>query len=586
MADDDSARDSIRLVRPGGDRGPSLAERVGDRLDRLRFQAPWYRLRLRGRFPLKLLAVPPDPVTGDEKTGQRLKAGRLYRAGHGEAIKDGRLDPEGAPAAWRSWMHGWLWLRDLASLGTPDRRDIAAMESLAKRWLQQFSEWHADAWAPAATGQRILMAAMYAPVLMPGVDHVHRSAVLNGIARWARHLEQAAPRMPDGVDKLDALVGILGAGLVLPGGDDRRGRAEAMLAALLDQLLSADGAIVSRCPFDLGHVGDQLLVMAAFYGALGRTEPTALVDGLQHVRAGLSGIALGNGVPAAWHGGSVTPAQMARIGASPAAAAPGRGSGYQLLAAGGTRVIVDAGPPPTTRNNPLAHASTLAFTMSDGDRLLVVNIGGERLAGDRTLPAELRAGLRSTAAHSTLTIDDCNSSRLGQSAGRSSGVEEVVGEFRASNEGQWLEARHDGYCRRFGVTHLRRLWLSPDGHDLRGEDVLEPARGALSRLARGASGIAIRFHLAPDARATLTDDGKGALITLADRRDQRGRMRAGPAWAFRASFKTSAGLVRIEDGIWINGEGEMVPTRHLLLATALVPDTINSIGWSLRRASG
>lgn len=586
MADDNSAHDAIRLVRPGGDRGPSLVERLGDRLEQLRFQAPWYRMRLKGQYPLKLIGVPVDPVPGDQKTGERLKAGRLYRAGHGEALAESRFDHPDAPPAWRHWIHSWHWLRDLAGTAPVHRHDVARAEALARRWLARFPDWDAEAWAPSATGQRILMVALHAPLVMPGVDHVHRSAVLNGIARWARHLEQAAPRMPDGFEKLEALTGLLGAGLVLPSGEARQARAETLVAALLDALLQPDGAVASRCPRDLAEMGDQLLTVTAFYTMRGMTPPDAIAEGLRRVRAGLSGIAMGDGLPAAWHGGAPELSQMARLAAAPAAATPGRGSGFQLLAAGTTRVVVDAGPPPPARANPLAHASTLAFAMSDGDRPLIVTIGGERLAGGRTVPAELRDGLRSTAAHATLSIDDTNSSRLGEAAGRGGAVEQVIGEFRASGDGQWLEARHDGYRRRFGFDHLRRFWLSPDGYDLRGEDALEPAGGALARMTRGApSSVAVRFHLGPDARATPTDDGKGALIKFSDRRMASGRMQPGNAWAFRASFKSAPGILRIEDGVWINPSGDVVPSQYLLLATTLAPGVLNSIGWSIRRAA-
>ena len=584
MADEDIARDAIRLVREGGDRGPSLAEKLGDRIGQLRFQAPWYRMRLKGQFPLRLIAVPADPVPGDAKTGQRLKAGRLFRGGHGEAMAETRLDSETAPDQWRRWVHGWGWLRDMAATLPLDRQDIARTEALSRRWLARFPEWDATAWAPGLTGRRILMAIMYAPIVMPGTDHVHRSLVLNGIARWARHLDQSTHRLPDTMDKAEAIAGLLGAALMIPGGDARLARAEAMLAALTDQLITPDGAGVTRCPLDLARFGELLLTLTAFYAARGQEAAKPVQEALRRVRAGLSGLAMGDGVPAAWHGGAPSAAQMERLGAAPGAAAPGKGSGFQLLAAGATRVVVDAGPPPLARLNPHAHASTLALSMSDGDRLLVVNCGGERLAAGRSLPPELVAGLRSTAGHSTLTLGDCNSSRLGESAGRSGGVEEVVGEFRASEQGQWLEARHDGYRRRFGVDHLRRLWLSPDGLDLRGEDQLVPSGGTLARLSRhGPHSVAVRFHLGAEATATLTEDGRGALIKLADRRSAAGRLQPGPAWAFRASFNHAPGIVRIEPSLWIDPSGDMMQTQHLLLVAEVPPGASAGIGWSFRR---
>src|SRR3546814_8593884 len=54
-----------RLVRVGGDRGISLAERIASQLRLLAWRSPLHRLRLRGRFPLKLITVPTDPIAGD-----------------------------------------------------------------------------------------------------------------------------------------------------------------------------------------------------------------------------------------------------------------------------------------------------------------------------------------------------------------------------------------------------------------------------------------------------------------------------------------------------------------------------------------
>ena len=60
----DAAADGIeqgkRLVRLGGDKGLSLAERLALRFHRLSWKSPLHAFRLKGRHPLKLLAVPDD----------------------------------------------------------------------------------------------------------------------------------------------------------------------------------------------------------------------------------------------------------------------------------------------------------------------------------------------------------------------------------------------------------------------------------------------------------------------------------------------------------------------------------------------
>jgi uncharacterized heparinase superfamily protein len=572
------------------DRGPSLAERLGERLDRLSFQSPWHRMRLKGRYPLKLLAVPEDPIPGDPALGARLKGGRLFHGGYGQGMLEARLDAPDAPPAWRQWVHGWGWLRDLDEAAPLSSADVGRAEALAKRWLTRFHEYDEEAWAPAATGRRILMAITHAPLVMPGHDHIHRSAVLNGIARWARHLERAAPRMQPGLGKLEAVAGLLGAALMLPGGDERQATAQALLGDAIRSVLADDGSALSRCPLDLASLGDLLLLLASFYEARGLKVGLAVAEPLAKLKAALAALTMGDGLPSPWHGGEPSAAQMARLGISAPASgatpgpAPGRGSGFQRLAAGPVRVVVDAGPPPPSRLSANAHASTLAFTMTDGKRRLIVSCGGERgERGLRGFPPELVAGLRSTAGHSTLVLADTNSSRLPEAGvRRPGGVEEVVAECMGSAEGQWLEARHDGWRRRFGLDHLRRLWLSPDGLNLRGEDHLRPQRAGLPiGRPRGPLGVAVRFHLAPGATATLTQDGRGALIRLAGSRPAQDS-----AWTFRASFNHAPGLLQIEPSLMVAADGTAQEIQQLLLTTLVEPGGGADIGWSLKKQAG
>lgn len=577
---DNPETDALRLVSDGGARGPSLAERLGERLDRLSFASPWHRLRLKGRYPLKLLAVPEDPVPGDAHAAAAIREGRLAKAGHAPALANVRLDDAAAPNAWREWVHGWGWLRDMAG-AAPAPADFKRAEGLARRWLHHFHHYEPAAWAPAATGRRIMMAIAHAPLVMPGHDHIHRSAVLSGIARWARHLDRAAPRVPDGLGRAEAAAGLLAAALLLPGGDERRARAEALMVETLGRLVHADGSAAARSPLELARTADLLLCCGAFYDARAQARPDWLVGTLDRIRNALAGLAMGDGVPAPWHGGQPTAAAMARLGALGAATAPGRLSGFQRLAAGRTVVIVDAGPPPPARLNPAAHASTLALAISDGDRLLVTSCGAEQGAGpegERRLPQALAEGLRSSAAHSTLVVADTNSSRLVDGGPRRpGGVREVVVETRFSGDGQWLEARHDGYRRRFGFDHLRRLYLSPDGEDFRGEDQLLPVGGVLARFgAAGALPVVIRFHLGPDCRATGTGDGHGALIRMGAGRDQS-------AWSFRAVFTTAPGTLGIEPGLVIDAAGQSHEVQVLSLATTAAAGSAASVGWSFRR---
>ena len=76
-ASPDTIAEGRRLVRVGGDKGLSLAERLAERFQRLTWRTPLHELRLKGRHPLKLIAVPDDPVMGDVARGRALLDGHV-----------------------------------------------------------------------------------------------------------------------------------------------------------------------------------------------------------------------------------------------------------------------------------------------------------------------------------------------------------------------------------------------------------------------------------------------------------------------------------------------------------------------------
>ena len=191
---------------------------------------------------------------------------------------------------------------------------------------------------------------------------------------------------------------------------------------------------------------------------------------------------------------------------------------------------------------------------------IVVNCGGAGLTG-ATIPDALARGLRTTAAHSTLVLDDSNSTAILPDGTLGKGVTEVEIDRRENDQGSRLEMSHDGYARRHGLIHRRTLILPPSGRELRGEDVLIPApRGKR----RGDAAFALRFHLAAGISASLTADGQGALLRIA----------GGPLWQFRSSD----GALTIEESLWVDGDGRPHPIEQLVVSGAS-PAGGASIGW-------
>ena len=68
----DGVEEGKRLIRTQAERGLSLAERVAERIQRLTWGTPLHAMRLKGRYPLKLIAIPDDPFFGDIGRGNAL----------------------------------------------------------------------------------------------------------------------------------------------------------------------------------------------------------------------------------------------------------------------------------------------------------------------------------------------------------------------------------------------------------------------------------------------------------------------------------------------------------------------------------
>jgi uncharacterized heparinase superfamily protein len=522
------------------------------------------------RQPLKIVAVPRDHVTGDRQRGEALLAGRFTLGSAVLPLKDldfGRVGTSG-PLAER--LQGFSWLRDLAAAASREKGARLA-EAMVGRWLLAHGTKVDDAWAPHLWGERILFWMAYAPYILSSSDSGYRSALLNTLARGARHLESTADKAASGLDRVTAWCGVVAAGLLVKGGVPRVARGEAGLARALASAQFDDGGLTSRSPFEQTLLVDRLGLLRSCYQASKQTIPDAIDGAGQAALAALHGITMGDGSLSSWQG--CNPGEASRLtaliegcGLRARPLRQARGWGYQRMSALGTIVVVDAAPPPPQKIAEQGSASTLAFELSDGGQRLVVNCGGPGpLPTD--LGDELVQGLRSTAAHSTLVLADTNSTNILPDGSLGKGVEDVTIDRTEDNDASRLEAAHDGYVRTFGLAHKRSLMLGNDGKELRGADQLGP-KGR--KRIRESAPYAVRFHLAPGVEATITADGMGAIL----------RSKGAPPWNFRCR----GGNLLAEESLWIDGRGRPQRTTQLVIVGE-VSALGGEIGWQFRRTS-
>ena len=164
-------------------------------------------------------------------------------------------------------------------------------------------------------------------------------------------------------------------------------------------------------------------------------------------------------------------------------------SGYLRLGNERATVLCDVAPVGPDYQPAHAHADTLSFELSIDGRRVVVNGGTSTYSAGPE-----RSRQRGTAAHSTVEIDNANSTdvwggfRVARRA-RPFDVKSGVSQDRV-----WAEGAHDGYQHRAGRAIHRRSWSL----ERSGLTVTDTIEGSFTR-------AVARFILHPDA--ALEGDG-------------------------------------------------------------------------------
>ena len=558
-------RKGALIVRPKG-AGQNLLERLSLRFYKLTWRTPLHNGRLKGKVPLRLLAVPQDPLAGNAARGQSLRLGKFHYQGFEQVYEGLDYAHLALPPAMTDYIHRFDWLRDLgAATNRAEGSPVAA--EIADKWLIAHGmKTREPAWRVDNAAWRLMNMAAASPFLLTSTDPIYRSRVINHFARVARHLDQSAPRASNHFAKTLGWAGVVAASLLLPDGKARRAVGESGLEAALRQTVFADGGVVSRSPVQLMEMVGLLSLLKQCYLARDEHVPVYLLEALGRAVPALLGLTHSDGGLGAWQGSAHVGSDTieALVAASGVRARPQRQAldwGYQRVSAGNSVLLLDAGPPPLARQSAAGCASTLAFELSHGVQRIIVNCGGSALVG-ATIPAALARGLRTTAAHSTLCIDDSNSTAILAGGQLGKGVTEVGLDRRDVDDATRIEASHDGYAKAYGYTHSRRLILRSDGMELRGEDTLLPQGKP-----KDGRPVHVRFHLGPQIEITPTDNKQTALLRMAD----------GSNWAFAAT----GGTLTVDDSLWVDEEGRPHPTRQLVIAAVSGKGGL-TIGWQLR----
>ncbi len=525
-----------------------------------------------------LVSQPEPRSIGVLARGKQIMAGNILLAGHLAEAPDTLIWDIATPdPAFQQDAQGFVWLDDLAALGTPAARMRAQEWTWA--WIARHGAGKGLGWQPDLTGRRIIRWLHHATLLLTGTDQAQTAALYRSLAQQSTFLARRWKSAPTGLPRFEALTGLVYAGISLIGMDGLVDPACAALAAECEADIDDEGGLPTRNPEELLDVLTLLTWAASALSEASHPVPTELSSAIIRIAPALRTLRHADGDLCRFHGGdrgTLGRLDQALASAGVRPATPSAiAMGYARLGGRRTSVIIDASDPPGGRGALTAHASTTAFELTSGRRPVIVSCGSGAPFG-----ADWRRAGRATPSHSLLSMDGASSSRLRAGTEMLNPRASITGSrLTIGVEGSEIYLAHDGWLASHGLTTSRTLALSQDGRRLTGVDALTAlTAGArrrfndmMTQTKMEGPTFSIRFHLHPDVDAVV--DAVGSAVSLS--------LRSGEIWVLRHSGPARLSL---QPSVYLEkGRLKPRPTTQVVLA-AQARGYETRIGWTLAKA--
>ena len=231
-------------------------------------------------------------------------------------------------------------------------------------------------------------------------------------------------------------------------------------------------------------------------------------------------------------------------------------------------LIIDCGNPPPNSFARNYQAGSLAFELISNKQKVICNSGYGKY-----LSAKLLSLSRSTAAHSTLYINDTSSCIFE----KNKSINKIYGnslihkhkiikkDYTEDKNYYSILASHNGYEKKFGYIHTRKITISKKEDAIYGYDELKKIKKNSNIL-----NYFIRFHTYPDTKIVKTMAGNSVLISLPN----------GDGW----SLLSETNNFNIEKNIFLGNKNKIVNNQSISIS-GNIAEEITSIKWTIKRIS-
>ena len=234
--------------------------------------------------------------------------------------------------------------------------------------------------------------------------------------------------------------------------------------------------------------------------------------------------------------------------------------GYILLKNKKFALAMDLGSAPDKKFSDNYQSGALSFEIIRNNKKLICNSGYFQ-----NYKHQLNNISKTTACHSTLSIANHSSVQFVKQPDSPSKISNGLKVFNKkiiSKNNYWsVSASHDGYNKRFGIIHERKIDFLHDAEKFIGVDKIFKKKKFKS------VNFEIRFHLDPESKIMKTQDGKAIYIDLNNE-----------GWKFICKeYK-----IDVETGLFFGLKNNFTENQNIVIS-GMVQNEEQKISWELKK---
>ena len=234
--------------------------------------------------------------------------------------------------------------------------------------------------------------------------------------------------------------------------------------------------------------------------------------------------------------------------------------GYAILSHKKNCLAMDVGSSPEKKNSSEYQSGALSFEFFYDNEKLITNCGYYQ-----DFKHKLNVISKSTASHSTISIDDSSSCSFSKNPNGQNYLKtnlKIFDKKIEDDQDKWhISAKHDGYQKKYGLNIQRDLTFFKNEKKLVGTDKIISKRGFQNLE------YEIRFHLMPGTNAIKTQDQKSILIQLKK-----------SGWKFTCDKE----IFDIEKGLYFGRKNSFSENLNIFI-NGFISNEEEEINWSIEK---